>query len=121
MDKDTGVTTDDIDEELIHTVADGWSRHSRFSSTYLPLHTPARPTVRDDAVLSDLMEQHLLPRFRLLRIARLAPVPSGGFDWWRASVLVLAGLAVACAAVGDCVPVPGSTRARSPPPSPMSP
>jgi len=37
-----------------------------------PLDEPARLTAEDDALLSLVVERHLLPRFKLLRVARVA-------------------------------------------------
>lgn len=94
----SGVGSDALDAELVLTVADGWSRRSRFSISHRPLDEPAGPTVRDNAVLGHIVHRHLLPRFRILHVARLAP--PAGRDRWRAAVLALASAAVLTAAVG---------------------
>lgn len=93
-----GVTTQELDAELVLIIADNWSTRDRFSSTHHPLHHPAPPTVRDDAVLAAIVQRHLLPRFRLLQVARLAS--PAGHDWWRTTVLAIAAAAVAAAITG---------------------
>ncbi|QTD99992.1 hypothetical protein [Streptomyces cyanogenus] len=93
-----GVRSEELDAELVHTVADTPSHGSRFSSTHHTLDKPAVPTVRDDAVLAHILQRHLLPRFRLLHTARLAPAT--GHDHWRTAVLALATAAVGAAVVG---------------------
>ncbi|MFD0507093.1 hypothetical protein ACFQ0G_38590 [Streptomyces chiangmaiensis] len=89
---------DDIDEELVLTVADDWSHDQRFSSTHAALHEPHDPTVRDNALLGDIINRHLLPRFRLLHVARLAP--PAGHDHWRSAIFTLAGAALGLAVIG---------------------
>lgn len=94
----SGVGSDALDAELVLTVADNWSRRSRFSSSHHPLDEPAEPTVRDNAVLGHIVHRHLLPRFRILHVTRLAP--PAGRDHWRAAVLTLATAALLAAVVG---------------------
>ncbi|MGW0084532.1 hypothetical protein [Streptomyces sp. NPDC003393] len=93
-----GVTTEELDAELLLILGDTGTTRDRFSSTHRTLDEAASPTVRDDAVLAAVLRTHFLPRFRLLYVARLAS--PAGHDCWRTAILTIVAASVAAAVTG---------------------